>query len=271
MLTHVSAVLRETAQVFKDADAPLYAAALAHFAIIAIIPFIMVGVGFMESVPSEAAHRITEHGTTEAYESFARPVRAFLPFIEETTAQAVREVVEDHHWRGLVGYAALLATVGIFGWALKRALRRVLPDVEDRGFFRERVGVYIFLMVAILVAGASGVAWNLLDAVLGATARDAVFSTFALTVGFVTPVKWLGRKTLAWRSLAGGALVFVSLWQLAMFLFANLVVTPRFSETYGTLGGIACAMLWLYYAALIYLACTCLVGVIDKRRVHSAP
>ena len=39
----------------------------------------------MESVPAEGAQQITELGTTEAYESFARPVRAFLPFIEKKT------------------------------------------------------------------------------------------------------------------------------------------------------------------------------------------
>ena len=68
---------------------------------------------------------------------------------------------------------------------------------------------------------------------------------------------------MALKSLAKGALLFCAGWQGAMWLFARYVESQGFYSTYGTLGGVACVMVWLYYASLVYVLAMCMVAECD--------
>ena len=267
----ILSVARRSVATFRDADCGLSAAALAHFAVLAVVPFIMVGVGLMESVSDADATQVTELGTTEAYESVARPVRAFLAFIEPEMAVEIRHVVRDHHWSGLLGYLALIATVGLFGWGLRRSLGRIFPANNSVGFLRERLSVFGFLLLALVLIATSSLLWRALDGFLDPAPRDATFSTLVLALGFMISVKWLGQKRASWRHLAVGAVLFCLAWQLAVVAFSSFIESKGFAETYGALGGVACIMVWLYYASLVYLACCCVVKALDEPQDRATP
>ena len=256
---------------FGKAEAPLLAAALSHSGTLAIVPFLMVGAGLMESVPTESAQQITDLGTTEAYESFARPVRAFLPFIEAEMAADVRSLVRGNAWKGVAGYLALFVTASLFGWGLLRVQRRIFGYDSGKKFIAERVQVFIFLFASLVMAGISSVIWHGLDRMFTGGLRDSVFSTVVLALGFVVSIKWFGRARIPFRALMAGTLLFCVTWQGAMLVFANYVESRGFYETYGTLGGVACVMAWLYYASIVYLLSACLVAELSPEQAKGAP
>tara|TARA_B100000674_G_scaffold338554_1_gene282991 strand:- start:50 stop:901 length:852 start_codon:yes stop_codon:yes gene_type:complete len=251
---------RGTLRRFIQVEAPLLAASLSHFGTLAIVPFLMVGAGLMESVPTEGAQQITELGTTEAYESFARPVRAFLPFIESEMAEEVRTVVRGNAWKGVVGYLALFITASLFGWGLLRVHCRIFRYESGKKFVAERIQVFVFLFASLLMAGLSSLLWHGLDSMLEGWLRDSVFSTTVLALGFVVSIKWFGRGRILWWPVLIGTLLFCVAWQGAMLIFSNYVESRSFYATYGTLGGVACVMAWLYYASIVYLFSACLIA-----------
>jgi len=260
-------LFKATFRRFSKAEVPLLAAALSHFGTLAIVPFLMVGAGMMESVPTEGATQLSELGTTEAYESFARPVRAFLPFIEPEMAAEVRGLVRGNAWKGVVGYLALFVTASLFGWGLLRVHCRIFGRGTGKKFIAERIQVFIFLFASLVMAGISSVIWHGLDLILSGGVRDSVFSTLILALGFIVSIKWFGRGELKTKSVVAGTILFCLAWQGAMMIFASYVESRSFFATYGTLGGVACVMAWLYYASIVYLLSACLVAELSAEDV----
>jgi uncharacterized BrkB/YihY/UPF0761 family membrane protein len=257
-------IAKTTLDRFRKAEGALLAASLSHFGTLAIIPFLMVGAGLMVSFGSDSATQLSELGTTEAYESFARPVRAFLPFIEPQMAADVRSLVRENAWTGLAGYLALFVTASLFGWGLLRVHMRIFGAVKEARFLAERLLVSIFLLAALVLAAVSSLVWHGLDLLAEGPLRDSVFSTIVLALGFLISLKWFGGKRIRVKPLLAGVVLFSVAWQVAMVGFAHYVESRGFYATYGTLGGVACVMVWLYYASTVYLISSCLVATLNE-------
>lgn len=253
----------------RDHHTPIYAAAVAFFAFVALVPALVATLS-ITSLLTDSDDLVTE--AESALESAPDDTREFL-------VSQLRSIAEsDSGDIGLtagVGVAlALFSASGAVG-NLMTALNRAFDRTENRGFLHKR-GIAIGLLVgavivlAAMVAAMAVVPEFLADWISNDSLRLAVdigrFLALALLMSSgLTVLYRVGPAPLvdtSYELLPGGRRSIVSMGGLiATALFVLLswgfgVFVRNFgsyNETYGALAGIIVLLLWLQLVALAVL------------------
>lgn len=271
VLQNVWPPIKELFRRFNRDQCPAFAAALSFFAILAIIPMLVVAlaaVAFVLRSPDEARLRLQELVISVFPGSAVQEtVRQVL-----TRAGVEQSITTLVHTRGIAGLIGLLAllwiSLQIFVNAAP-AMNAAFEVKEQRGWVKLRLvalglltgaGV-LFLLSLLFLSGPAFVrrlhlSWLGLSQYM-AWPVGALFAFVALTINgtmFALIYKFLPNAPTTWgQAFAGGGVAAV-LWELAKAGFAYyLAHFAHYDKVYGTLGGLVVLLLWINYSALILL------------------
>jgi len=257
-------LLRASARRFRDSNAALSAAALSYFAVLSVIPFLMVGVTVLQWFNQTPTGSPDQQMSADAYEVIARPIRELLPFVDEGLAIQVRAMVQSREWTSVFGFLILAFTASLFAYGLQRSMHNIFrgPQTSPR-ILRARASVFLFVFSVVILMGVTRFLWMAMETFQSSWFR-IFLSVLTLTAAFCITVYWFGKRQTRIRNVLSGAAVFCLLWQVALWSFeAYIAANGGFSEIYGQLASIACLMVWIYYASFIFLFSCSLVAVLE--------
>ncbi len=245
-------------------NAPRLGAALAYYTLFSLAPLLIIVIAIAGLVFGQEAAQ-------------GHIVSEMRDLLGEAGATALEDIVEHSRKAesGLV--ATALATFTLFLGAsgafveLKGALNEVW-DVDAsqrrtgiRGLIRDRLASFAmvlvvgFLLLVSLLANAAlaasgGVLARYLPPI-GALAQAASgLSSFAMTTAlFALLFKFLPDRPIAWKDVWAGAALTSLLFSLGRQLIGLYLGRSSFGSVYGAAGSIVVLVVWVYYAAQIFL------------------
>jgi membrane protein len=245
----------------RGADLPLFAAAVAYNAFLALVPLTIAGLGVAAAIGQDAA---TIERVRQALEPTAPG--AVTDFITRLLREAAARVQTGRGWL-IAGSALVALAIGARAVvALQRALAVVIHRVEARPTIQMRLvgtaltvggGAALLIASALLVVGRD--LFGFLGNLSGATWLDEVWvwlrvpvSTLGLYFFVVAVYRW-GPPTPLPRSWLAALIATAGVVGGSLLFGLYLSVVPDLGPTFGTLGAVAVAMVWLYVGALAIL------------------
>jgi membrane protein len=251
-------VLARTFAEAKSDQVTLLGAGVAFFGLLALVPALiaLVSVYGLVADPADVSRHVGD---------LLGAAPAEMRDLVENQLQAVTERSSSSAGIGaLVGIAVALWSASSGMKHLIDALNAAYDEEEGRGFLEVRglsllltVGAVVFLLVAFGVVAIVPAALE--GSALGDASRIAIqvlrWPALALAFGGALAVLYRcgpSRDDAEWRWVTPGAGVATVLWLVGSGLFSLYVSRfGTYDETYGSLGGVVVAMLWLFLTALV--------------------
>ena len=272
--TGVLSVLEESFHVFVGSHCFFAAAALAYFALLSLIPFFILAASLMGFVFAGV-------DVAEAYGVITENAERFLPFLRGDLEIQLRELVEARTVTGLIGLVSLTATAAMFFLTVEQAFSAIFPGSAVRSFWRSKGLAVALIPMAVALLGILHYAFLVADMVVGGMAVpflagivesaliDQSISTVILAIEFWLVIYWFERDRIRPYDIAVGAIVFSVLWFVARVGFTFYVQRiSSFSIIYGSLGALVVLVLWVYYAAIVFMVGCCVTEALRRR--HAA-
>ena len=253
------AAWRGVHEVAFGSDDLTHAAAIAYYALLSFLPFLLLSMSVLNSVA----------GGAEARLDVLQFVRRFFPAQPDFVADNF-----DAFWRtrislGVGGALALAwAAQGVFG-AVSTAVNHAWAVEKPRSFWHHRwFSLLMMAMAALLLFGAlivlsaskaSGTPWSALvfakvpalQALAGLGEKTAAFLLFVLIVGLV--FYFVPNTTVRLRDVWPGAVLTALLWRIAYEGFAFYVRTWARGSVHGSIATVVWFLIWVYISAVILL------------------
>jgi membrane protein len=257
-------VLRRTATEFSEDNLTDWAAALTYYGLLALFPALIALVAILGlfADPKTTSQKITEIvtqiGPSSGAQTFSGPIKSIT---SNQSAAGILFVV------GLVG--ALWSASGYVG-AFMRASNVIYETPEGRPIWKLRplqmaITLVMVLIIAIL-ALALVLTGPVVDAIAGPLGIGSTATTIwdiakwpVMLVVLLTVIALLyytspNVKVRGFKWVTPGSLVAVAVWLVASALFAFYVSNfGSYDKTYGTLGGVVVALVWLWITNLAIL------------------
>ncbi|WP_367827086.1 YihY/virulence factor BrkB family protein [Streptomyces sp. LMG1-1-1.1] len=258
-LRRARANLRNTAVRLWDDNIADYAAALTYYAVLALVPALLVSVSLVGLAGNDTRERL---------------IRDLTSYAPPQSAQVLREALEgltsapSSLWALLVsGVLSALWSACSYLAVFRRALHAMhrLPDTRPPLRAAHVLVLTAGVLLALLVAGtaslvATGPVARRLAAAAGYSGTDAmailrwpvllVIVTALILVLYRTgPAQARGTR----RGFPGGALA-AFLWLGASALFTLYTQFGTYSRLYGSLAGVVVFLVWLWFGNLALLA-----------------
>jgi membrane protein len=280
----------EVFQRFGRDNGGLYAAGLAFFVLLALVPIILTSVAVVSCFVN--VHE-TSIKMTDLIRSFFPAGGARAEVVQLLTNQfhiedQVRGVIRDRGLAGIIGFLSLIwAAMQIFLNAAS-AMNSMWEARETRNFFMQRIVVFLLMIVTGGIVGLS----LLLSTVTPAMTRfhvpilshlhppigivTVVCETLALllnTFMYVFLYKVLPNATVTWKAAGIGGTIASLLFELAKKGMASYLLRANHS-VYGDLANLILFLLWIYYSMMILLlgaevaAC---IGRLEEGLNHASP
>lgn len=255
--------LAGAANAWLDDYAPSMGAALSFYTLFSITPLLLIVISLAGLVFGAQAARaaILKQFGALAGADIARLLDATLSSLDRPQA-------------GLLGLALgvlslLVGATTVFG-ELQNAMDRIWHlSHEGRGglwaILRSRLralGLVLslgFLLIVSLLASAALEAlrarWNpwLGQWLPLARGLDFGLSWLLVSAMFGMIYKWVPQVRLRWRDVLGGAALAALLFTLGKSLIALYIAHSGLASPFGAAGSLVVLLLWVYYAALIFL------------------
>jgi membrane protein len=245
-----------TAKEAKADGVSLLAAGVAFFGLLALVPALAATVGFygMFADPATAGDKV-EDLLGAAPAEVRDLVRSQLESITESPNRQAGIAA-------IVGLALALWSASAGMKHLLEAINRAYDESESRRFVKLRglailltLGAIAFLLATVLVITVLPAA--LADSSLEGPARTVIniarWPLLAAAMAFALGVlyRWgPDRDEPKWRWTSTGSVIATVLWLGGSALFSLYAANfATYNETYGSLGAVVVAMLWLYLTA----------------------
>ena len=237
------------------------AAAMAFFAMLSLVPFLIVAAGMAEMFTN--IPRVTPSSDLPSFVPASGVMGYFVPFVSSGLVTQVGALVTDYDFTGVFGVVSLIFSAGLFFSATERSMRQVFGRRATQvGKLARVFGLLIGVIVLFVV-----LAWIMSRMGKVRTGWLAPVVSFLVIVGgFTIGVIAFGSRALRKRHVAIGAIVFYGLWLAAIQLFRlYLDIVPDFEILYGSLASIVVVVLWIFYASLVFLLSCSLIQTLRER------
>ncbi|MGY1753532.1 YihY/virulence factor BrkB family protein [Blastococcus sp. SYSU D01042] len=251
-------VLARAARHVLDDRLMALAAAVSFFAILSIAPLLVTALSIYGAVntPEQALDQLS---------SIAEVLPPELePLVAEQLTTITTASTQVLTFRGLTGLLAALVTATTAATYLIDALTLAYSETETRGFLR-RTGLAVAfvlggaLVIGGVLAGMGALSGQLdrLPDLLQPFRPALLWLTLALLLTLVLAVLYRvapDRTQARWRWLSVGAAVATALWlATSVGLFAYVQSLGSYETTYGSLGGVAISMFWLWLTVFLVI------------------
>jgi len=245
----------------KADDAPLLAAGVGFFALLALVPALAALVSLYGLVADPAAiERNIDDVLAAAPQEVRDLVTSQLRAIVDSSSSGLK-------LGAIVGLAVALWSASAGVRHLIGAVNIAYDEEETRGFVKLRALSLVMTLAGIVVLALAVAGLVVLPRVLDAHGTVGVLRDSLLIV------RWplfavLGLLGLAliyryapdrdrprWQPISPGAVFAVVVWVVASVLFSLYTANfGQYNETYGALGAVVVVMLWLYITAFVVIA-----------------
>jgi membrane protein len=271
----------KTGRGFYQDDCHIMAAAIAFYAILSLIPFLLLLLSFAGYLLNHFQQNYTSH--EELFTHLATYVQAVVPFLGDDVMNRLHGMVSNRQAYGITGIVVLLVTAGLVFRTLELAFARVFKTRRRRSMLVSQLFFVAFLLalgLLFLLAHYLGVITSTF-----ATARDVSLgerlqqilsaspflrisvTTLIATLVFVVLLKYFTKERVRIQFAFYGGLLFSVLWMLAIRAFAYyLSHIARFSLLYGSLATLAVIVVWIFYSSIILLLCAEFACVLQARK-----
>ncbi|GEM_PF-3563071 len=263
------------------------AAALALFSMLAAVPALLgafSAAGFLlgkfDDMAQIAGYEVASEPIMKKLIAF---VQQLLPGVTWDPAALAHQLVEHRAENGVYGTVAAV-TLGLGVFARLDAAIRVTLGRKRRSAWRAAgsmslVFIFMGLLAALLVFAAPLTQWwmTTTQVKVAAFSEDlsawlpslfAAGQALPIAIGFFIIVRWsAGSRRLGKRRIAVAAVLYALLWFLGQRAFTLYVAEViAMNAIYGTLTGVLALMLWLYYAAIAFLAVVAMLAAYVANR-----
>ncbi len=281
VLNPVLSTSGKTAKGFYRDDCHIMAAAIAFYAILSLLPFLLLLLSIAGFVLNNIAHQYASQ--QELFSHISSYVRAVVPFLGDDVMQRLAGAVSNRSTYGITGLIILFITAGLVFRTLELAFARVFKTKQHRSMVVSQLLIVVF----VLALGLLFLAVHYFG-ILSSTfysARDASFSqrwdkflsahvvlrimatVVTATTVFVILLKYFSKERVGIRYALAGGLLFSLFWMLAIKVFGYyLTHVARFSLLYGSLATMAIIVVWIFYSACILLLCAEFTKVLQFRK-----
>ncbi|MDH7481736.1 MAG: YihY/virulence factor BrkB family protein [Armatimonadota bacterium] len=250
---------KEVMDNFSKDRGSLFAAAIAFYGLISIIPLLLLGIAVLGYIL----------GSESARHQVITFVRNFIPVGREELERNLVLLSKQSSILGGIGILALLWTGSQVFVILQHAINTALGSTKRIGFLRARATalamVIIIGILFILSVGMSSLAdiirgfdikllgKELVDFQLAWNVFFGILVPFVISViAFTLIYKYLPLADVDLRGPILGGLTAGILFEIAKYGFQWYVTNiANFNAVYGTLGGVVILVLWIYYTSLI--------------------
>lgn len=269
---------------------PMYAGALAFYAILSLIPLIIL----FASVSGFALAGGDDAAIDASLREVMVQLRKIIPYIEPRLDDDLRMVIKNRRSLGAVGFFVLLISASEVFRAVEFALARIyarldheIPTDEKaspRNYFKSKLWFGAFATAAVITfiafrlfrgalfqmataLRADGLARALEDP--SASTLGTIVTFFGVIIGFVVMLKvFVHHKVHTKYALLGGIL-FSSLFQLAHAIYdIYLERITNIGAMYGSFATMIIIVLWIYFSASLLLMCCHITKTVQRRVVH---
>ena len=253
---------------FLDADLVAQSAALAFYAIVSLAPLLLLLLWFTQALlPSGQQALLEQIGLLTGAEG-RRVAAAIL--------DASRRMPDPQSIAGWGSIAALFFGATLVFGQLQEVLNRLfrtearkLPGL--RAWLHKRVfslglvlAVGFLLLVSLTVNTVLQLAFSRVDQALPLVGQAASYLVY--TLAFALMYHYVPDREVRWRmAIAGGAMT-AAMFAVGRWVIALYLERADPGSAYGSMGTLALAMLWIYYAGLVVFLGALLTAVLDERR-----
>ena len=253
---------------FLDADLVAQSAALAFYAIVSLAPLLLLLLWFTQALlPSGQQALLEQIGLLTGAEG-RRVAAAIL--------DASRRMPDPQSIAGWGSIAALCFGATLVFGQLQEVLNRLfrtearkLPGL--RAWLHKRVfslglvlAVGFLLLVSLTVNTVLQLAFSRVDQALPLVGQAASYLVY--TLAFALMYHYVPDREVRWRmAIAGGAMT-AAMFAVGRWVIALYLERADPASAYGSMGTLALAMLWIYYAGLVVFLGALLTAVLDERR-----
>lgn len=256
-------VARKTLREFVDDECTDLAAALTYYAVLALFPAALALVSLLGLVG-------------RAEESVETALDVLRPLVSDQMLEAIQPTLQSLATTDAAGFAFVAGLAGAL-WsasgyvnAFSRAMNRIYEIEEGRPFWKLRplmlvitVAALLLCVVVLLMLVVSGPVAEAIGGVVGMS-DDALlvwnivkWPVLAVVVMLIVAMLYYATpnvKQPRFRWLSVGAAVAILTWVVASAGFAIYVANfSSYNSTYGSLGGVIVALLWLWITNLALL------------------
>jgi membrane protein len=255
-------LLKEGFTAFIDDNALTRGAAIAFYSVTAIAPvlFIATTVAGLFLGPAAASGAVRYELT-----------QVMSPASADMVQFAIVHVRGAHHTiaGSLIGLFALIFTASGVFTEIQDALNVIWNAPRTESYFYQLVRgrilslvlvicLGVLLMISMIFAGGVGVLGHALDNHTSLSAFVITLINLGISFGllsllFAALYKILPNRPLAWRDVAVGAMGTALLFEAGQALITLYLSRIIYANVYGAAAGVIVLLVWVYYAAQIFL------------------
>jgi membrane protein len=237
-------------------------AAIAFYAVTALAPVLFITTAIAGAV-------LGPHAASGAVRAQLR--RIMTPESANLVQFAIVHAARGHHtvWGSLVGVVALVVTASGVFTEMEDALNIVWKAPRKESYLHQLLRGRVLSLILVVALGfllilsmivASGIGWvtHLLDHDAGLSRLVTGLLDFALSFAllsllFAAIYKLLPNTRLYWRDVLAGACGTALLFQGGQALIGFYLATFISANIYGAAAGVIVLLVWVYYAAMVFL------------------
>jgi membrane protein len=262
-LRDVYDTLKETGQDWLDDNAPRLAAALAYYSLLSLAPLLVITIavaGFFFGHDAARGRVAAELGSVVGGQA-ALGIQSVVASARSPSAGVISTIV------GVV--TLFIGASGVFGelqsslntvWEVQpKPGRGILGEMKARFFsFTMVLGVAFLLLVSLIVSSVVSAAGLVFAQVLpgGEVLWQGLNITFSLVVVsalFAAIFKYIPDAEVRWADVWLGGAVTAVLFTLGKLLLGLYLGKSAVASAYGAAGSMIALVVWVYYAAQIFL------------------
>lgn len=259
-------IARDLAKAFKEHDCFSLAANISFFAVLSLIPLLMITMSVAGYVLG---------GSQDLFNQIVLAITDVLPQGRDELIANLKHIVAGRSQVGGFGILILLFIASLLFTSVEHALDRIFQSVKKRNFFHSRLLSVLIMFGAIsllFLPTIFGVFQSFLykfniTIPLTSLVTSKFFFVGMMVVIFTLAVVTIPNHDVKFKyALIGGVFFAVGLG-LAKFLFRFYVLHAfdRYNLIYGSLTVLVVSIIWLYYIANILLLASELVAVLQRR------
>lgn len=265
-------IVRNLAKSYKEHDCFTLAANISFFAILSLIPLVMIAMSVAGYVLGSSQGLFNQIIST---------VTDVLPHGQDELTANLDKIISGRSKIGGVGLVFLLFSASLLFTSIEHALNKIFESVKKRNFFHSRLISILLVFAVIFILFLPGMI-SLFQAVLAeyhisiplkTIVTSRIFFIILMILSFVGAVMVIPREDVKFKYAVVGGIFFAAGLGIAKFIFKWYLTYSfdRFNVVYGSLAVLVMSVLWIYYLATVLLISSELVAVLQRRYGEKTP
>ncbi len=235
-------------------------ASISFFTILSLVPLLFIVISVIGFVLGHS---------DELFQKVISAIENFIPNLSPQLVSDLNGVVKHSQALGWVGLAVLLWSSDLAVSAVSQALDIIFESKKKRRFMVSKL-----ISLSVIVGGGLALIVSFsLPSMLKVMAKNNLFLGIVIPlllpfVTFVAVLMILPVSRARIRDVMYGAFLFSVLWEAAKAFFNWYIRNvAKINLVYGSLGSLFITILWIFYAANVFLICAEFVSSLRRSTV----